>query len=171
MSAWITLSPKDIAVADEVGTRRRQAAIIRNRTQKNNRTDDAKTLLQTDIEGARCEKAGQLCFAPVEWHSQLVDDPRGLPDLDDFIDVKGTSYPAGRLIVQRDNNKDWAYLLVRSHKHPVYEIVGWMWGHQAQLEEHIMELEPGRPAHCIGGKILNPLSELYEELRIRQAFR
>lgn len=127
-SAWLILDPDIIARCDALAHRRREAAILRGRPAKNN----AAQSVGPDILGTRCECAGWLYFWPkCHWHAWL-EDVRGKPDLDDFIDVKGRPESWNDLIVQTDDPKDWAYLYVGAWDHPKYHIVGWCWGWEAK---------------------------------------
>jgi hypothetical protein len=141
---YVELGPKQIAFSDEVGRMRRRAAIARGRAANNGMEGTEDELVLQDICGARCECAGWKYLSPCTWHHGVVDDIHSLPDLNDWIEIKGTDkYDYPTLIVPpKDKNTkqppplEWAYVLVNGKNHPIYEIVGWQWGHEFLNDAH-----------------------------------
>jgi len=167
MVSWLTLDDEQTAHADHVARMRQDSAVKHRRKPKNGAPLDAGSQIRINYEGARAERAGKAYLDFVFWH-ELADDLRNLPDLHDFIDVKGTILAMGNLVVQLDDPAHWAYLLVRIHRFPQCEVTGWAWGHEAQKPQLREELQKGRPAYVMRHG-LRPPSELYDELRRRQA--
>jgi hypothetical protein len=160
----ITLEPKHIDFADNNVARRRQAAAVeRNRQAHNGAPIDPAAALGIHILGARCECAGYLWFKlngiSLHWHT-FAQEVGGLPDLGDFVDVKGCRKGWHKLIVQQDDPDDWAYLLVLGHDHPRYQMAGWMWGWEAKQERYWSDPAGDRPAFFIKQGLLRPLAEL-----------
>jgi hypothetical protein len=102
-----------------------------------------------DVMGARCERAAKICFEPIVWHKFVADHELGnVPDLGDFIDVKGTNYAEPWLKVPAHKIKNhWAYLCVSAADHPYYWIAGWLWGHELAQQQHLKF--PERPAFSV----------------------
>ena len=117
----------------------------------------------TFISAARAASSGTTTPVSRRWLN-------GIPDIEDFIDVKGRREGWHDLMVGDDDPPDWAYVLVRCHEHPRYEIVGWCWGREALL---VPMIDPagGRPSHFItqDDPIMKPISELLAEVKRRQA--
>lgn len=128
--------------------------------------------LPLDIAGTRGECVGYVRFKPVKWHV-WADDVRGLPDLDDFIDVKAIVQPHHRLVVLKKANPEWAFLLVDGSAHPVWRLVGWLWGWEAQREEFLLSYRGGHQAYFVDPARVpfRPVAELEVVLRERQARR
>jgi hypothetical protein len=166
---WITLEQRHIEVADKAALARRNAAREHNRKPVNGAPIEHNAGLKIDILGCRCEAAAKLWANPVEWHA-FAERVTDLPDLHDFIDVKGIDHGWHSLIVQKGSPKDWAYLLVNGEEHPRYCIMGWVWGHEAKQEQFWGDPKGGRPAYFIRqhNPILKPPAELLVELRKRQ---
>lgn len=109
-----------------------------------------------NITGARCERAAKICFDPIEWHKILNDgdDMMNIPDLGDFIDVKGTQYAEPWLKVPAYKiKKHWAYLCVSAADHPYYWIAGWLWGHELAVRDNLKF--PERPAYTVEAAALH----------------
>jgi len=164
-SIWITLGPQQIACADEIARKRQGAAVLRQRPAHNGAPVDYERALSINVSGARCEMAGWKWLRPIKWHA-LAEDIGSLPDLGDFIDVKGISKSRHKLIVQKNDPPDWAYLLICSEQHPRYEIVGWLWGREAQQERYWGDPAGGRPAFFVNG----PLRDCEELIELTRAY-
>lgn len=63
------------------------------------------------------------------------------------IDLKGTQYPEGGLIVKTWHPSSWAYVLVTpaSRWSSVLVCRGWVWGHEAQQPRWVDAPDPTRP--------------------------
>ena len=163
----ILLSPEDIALADAVAHKRQAAAEAKGRISGNGGATRGSVALRNHIFGARCELAGKKYLDPIKWNdfSEIVNND--LPDLGDFIDVKGITQRHHRLVVQKKDRNDWAYLLVSSQHHPWYLGFGWLWGHEAKDERFWDDPVGGRAAFFVNTKLkpLRPPSELLAIVR------
>lgn len=167
-SVWITLEREHIEFADDLARRWLESATSKNRPPTNGAPTDRKKAHKLDIIGARCEAAAKLYLNPVKWN--ICENIGGkIPDFEDWIDVKGRSKCTYDLCVQIKGNPWWAYLLVYGDKHPLYEIVGWCWGFEAQWTR-ITDPAGGRPGHFVkrDAPVMKPPKTLFNELRDRQ---
>lgn len=164
----VTLSDFQDDYAAMVARRRREAAVEKDRPARNGCPEDPEKAFAYDLLGARCECAAYIALKPCKWNrfSQRVDD---LPDIDDWIDVKGSSKAWYDLPIQKKGKPHWGYLLVCSHGHPNYKLVGWAWGSEGMLRENWRTPPGGYPAFFLGQKRLRPLDDLIFEMRRRQA--
>ena len=169
MTAWLCLAPDQTEEADAVARARRLAAIERGRVGRNNAPMENVAATKLDIVGARAEIVGKFYLDPVEWHA-LADEVDNLPDLDDFIDVKGRQGRNDDVIIQAGSEDQWAYLAVYIDKHPWCELHGWAWGYELKQQQWWRDPTGCRPAFFVPktAKIFRPMSELYNELRKRQ---
>jgi hypothetical protein len=170
----IKLEPIHIERADHFARRRQAAAIERNRQPHNGAPVEPIAAMSIQVLGVRCEIAGKLYLNPVTWNA-FSARIHNLPDLEDWIDVKGRSKRRHDLMVQIGAPPNWAYLLVRAHNHPVYEISNWCWGYEARtVPISDPSGESGKrsgPAHFIPANhpVMKPPEELFAEVRRRQA--
>lgn len=164
----IRLSEAETEIADRVGKRRQEIAVAKNRSSRNVNIGDESASLAANIRGARAEVAAKVFLNPVVWHALTDGKIEGLPDLGDFIDVKSMAKPHHSLLVQADNNSDFAYFLVDVSAPPLYVMIGWMWGHEAKQPDFWDETLVV-PSYRIKGDLLprKPLS-LFLEVRRRQ---
>ena len=141
------LSDAMTAEADHVAHQRQRNAIEEGRTPGNNLVAGPNDL-ELHIRGARGERAAKIVFDPIVWHKFKTGTLDGLPDLDDFIDVKTVSYDEHVLLVPAHKIvKPWAYVLVSAAAHPYYWIAGWIWGHELARPEFLRF--PDRPAYAM----------------------
>lgn len=153
---YITLSQKHLVEADKVGIARRENAIALHRKDSSGLKISGQAAIDADVWAARGELAGKLALDPINWHSEIVDDPTDLPDLSDFIDVKTVLEDRRRLIVETSKVRDkWAYLLVSGETHPEYWVAGWLWGHQIR-EHKTGSLRSGSLVHIVEHAELAP---------------
>ncbi len=123
------------------------------------------------IAGLPGEVAGKLYLNPVIWNAfRSYGSIHNLADLEDWIDVKTRTKSWHDLIVQEDDPPGWAYLLVYSNRHPVYQIVGWCWGWEAQQKKFWDDPAGGRAAYFVkrAETIMKPPEELFAIVRQRQ---
>ena len=165
---WIRLEKLHIDFADDLAARRRGAALEIERGAREGHEIE-RPEFDLEVLGARCEAAGKLFLNPVKWHA-FSRTVRDLPDLDDFIDVKGAPQAHHSLLVQEGQPDNFAYLLILGHAHPDYEIVGWAWGWECKKDRELSDPVGGMPAYFVGQdeSILKPPDELREILRERQ---
>jgi hypothetical protein len=169
--------PIDIVVEQEwfchrTAWQRRQIAVRKDRVPGNGAPTEFDKAWAYDFLGTHGECAGYLYYKPCTWH-HLRDSIYKLPDLDDFIDVKTREQKWHSLVVQKNDPKDWAYVLACGHEHPRYWLIGWCWGEEAQQEKYWADPAGGRPAYFVkpNDPILRPIPSLTPELRRRQRVR
>lgn len=172
MTAWVKLDQRHIEEAERVAIARQASAVKNRRPAHNGAPDAASQALAIHVTGARCELAAKIYFDPVKWNALAGDGQslKGLPDLDNFIDVKGRTKHWHSLIVQRDDADDWAYVLVFAAREDFFALTGWCWGHEAKQQSFWGDPAGGRAAYFIpaDAKIMKPMSWLFDELRRRQ---
>lgn len=168
----IELKQQHTDFTDPLARRRMDAAVERNRQPNNNApANDTEEAFALVVMGTRCECAAYLWAKPVKWHT-FADDVRDLPDLHDFINVKGTSRSTDSLLVKSDEPDHWAYLLVLPWpRHPLYRIRGWLWGHEAKQVQWWRDPVGDRPAYFVPQLELRGPEELLIFLRMRQEGR
>ena len=157
-------TPDVIEYADNVAAVRQGTAFLKQRLNANGLIGSFDQLLTVHRKGARCEAAGKLYLNPIRWHA-LAEKIKGLPDLGDFIDVKGCERETDRLILQRDGLDDFAYLQV-FNRHPDYLIGKWVWGFEGKQEQFWDDPKGGRPAYFVTP--WRDPEELVAEVRRRQ---
>jgi hypothetical protein len=157
---YAKLDQYKLAQADRIARARHQYARLVGRQDHLPKEADK---LAEDLLGARCERAGWVFFPWLEWHSEIVRDVSELPDLGNFIDVKGVRLDRHQLLVPVTSIKPhWAYLLVSAQNHPYYWIAGWKWGDELIAKAQVMF---ARPAYAWPSDKLNPLRTLQEIAR------
>jgi hypothetical protein len=155
--------------ADAVAAMRHGSAYIKNRKNKNNLVGDFDDLLWLNRVGTRCEAAAKIYLNPIRWHA-FEERITGLPDLGDFIDVKGRSRERYDLPVQKDDEDHFAYLLVTAERHPDYLIWGWCYGYEAKQDHFWDDPKGNRPAYFVPktDPVLRSPEELRDEVRARE---
>jgi hypothetical protein len=164
----ITLTPEIIEYADNIAALRQGTAFLKKRPNTNGLIGSFDKLLAIHRMGARCEAAGKLYFNPIRWHA-FAERIKGLPDLGNFIDVKGRAREFHNLIVQKDDEDDFAFILVCAERHPDYTLCGWLWGFEAKRPEFWDDPAGGRPAFFVPPAVLREPEELLAEVRRREA--
>lgn len=169
----ITLTPKQIDYADNIGRGRRETAIDNGRKQRANASTEPEIAMSRDLQGARGEAACYIWLSPVIWDKQLVRGKMPAtkkPDFDNFIDIKTATESHHGLIVLQGDNENWAYVLVLANEHPTYSIAGWLWGHECKQDKYLKEITPGRgKTYLIPQRdVVRSPQSLIEELRRRQ---
>jgi hypothetical protein len=159
----IDLAPEHIEFATDLGKRRFDCAMREGRTS----TNHGPNTVEMHINGAIAECVVYLRLKPIKWHVSAVYRGK-VADLEDFIDAKAVQTAHHCLIVQHSDPAHWAYVLVDGSMHPRHEIVGWLWGHEAQVHP-ITDPHGGRPAHFIPRDKLHEPRTLIPILRKRQA--
>jgi hypothetical protein len=170
MSAWVTLMADDVADGHELAGMRRQSGIDRNRPAENGAPTQADEAMRLDLIGAMAEEAGYVYFRPVKWAKFISGRLNNEPDFHDFIEMKGRPQSWHELPIQRKGIPDRAYVLALGHNHPVWELVGWCWGHEGMRAEFLKDPAGGRPAYFVPQEIVRrrQMGELFEILRRRQ---
>src|SRR5580704_5279776 len=132
------LLPGHVKFAFDTGQRRMEEA------EKYNRNDRGLRSLHTRAQNLHREQyscAGEMALwiycQPCVWHALAPPGTcfSALPDINDDVDAKTVDKAHHALIVPIDPKKpnggikpDWAYVLVKSHRHPIYELHGWVLG-------------------------------------------
>jgi hypothetical protein len=163
-----TLTPADITYCDGIARRRTDAAVRKHRVGVNGGPTG---VLAVDRLGVYGEFAAKRFFDPVKWHDYSDGEVTGLPDLDDFIDVKTAHHAWHKLVVQRNSNERFAYLLVYPIDACTFNICGWIWGHEAMDPGYWSDPVGWRPAYFVPQQRLYNLPSLFSILRERQAKR
>ena len=167
----IVLPDHVIKFADELGHDRFTNARHAGREKSNNGFNK----LEDDINGARAEAAGYLWLRPIIEPIIGADRFKGfwklsrtyegkVADLAGFIDAKAIVEQRNRLMVQKTQPPDWAYLLVDGSEHPRHVICGWLWGHEAQKIPLTDPTGKGRWAHFVSKERLRTPESLIPEV-------
>ena len=168
-----TMGPNLAAYCEALGTARQDSAEALNLSATNNECLSREARLPAHIFGAKCEGIAWSWLKPIKWNILTTETfIKGQPDLiagPIKIDVKGIHQPSHSLLVQQDADPDWAYLLILG-QHPNYQILGWLWGHEAK-QSPIKELQPNRPAHVTNQAALFPPDKLFEMVAIERQRR
>lgn len=167
----IMLDIGQIARADKTSIRSHISAMAKKRPPKNGAPNSLLASLRMHRVGTRTEMAGWLFCCretglDLTWN-EYAESLHGLADIEDWIDVKGISNVNHRLILQKDDPDQWAYLLVSSHAHPRYEILGWVWGKMAKKSGITDPSKRGRPAYFVDRGLLRPVEELVDGIKWR----
>jgi hypothetical protein len=188
MGLWepekIVLLPKRIEWNEGVGRERYDKAIARDATPRNGNPTEEKEALRRIIISLHGEAACMLYLNKVKpglkWHFEPLDDPRGQIDLDDFIDVKTSSFNHYRLVVQPGEPDEWAYVHATVEDLPCVWLHHWCWGREAKERDKdgkplYWEAKRGKvegAAHFVSNNApcLKPMSELRKELVRRSSF-
>ena len=122
----ITLTEKQIEEVRDVAERQYKNAVLGGNKNRHGLAKDQGR--EKDIQLAFNGLCGELAvasFLEVPWNPWLQKNG----DIGHSIEVRTTAYPQGRLIWRPSTDKTTgAYTLVRSHKFPEFEIVGWVTG-------------------------------------------
>jgi hypothetical protein len=168
MSAWLILPDDWIAEADEVAVKRHDNARRNNRQPRNGAPDDDEAALGLSILGTRCERACKAYLDPIYWHAFVENGITNLPDLGDFIDAKGVPTDSRRIVLQKDDKEDWAYVLVSAQRHPLYLLKGWAWGNEIKRDEYWRDpTGNNRHAYFYDGE-LRAMGDLFDIVRGRK---
>lgn len=166
MDAFVTLSEYQIGFADGIAYARRKSAIENDRKPRNGSPTDRKKAMGRDTLGTRSEAAGHV-WTGLNWNA-LATRISGLPDLGDWIDIKGRSKAHYDLPVPKDGKPHWAYVLVDASAHPVYRIVGWLMGEEAMLDKFWDDPSGEGPAFFVPQNKLHTPQDLLAEIAKRK---
>jgi len=113
-----------------------------------------------EVLGARCERAACVFFPGEEWHKFTTGSVSKLPDLGEFIDVKGVPFDRYELLVPCPKlNPDFAYVFISAEYHPYYWLAGWEWGSE-------MAKAPVKHKRPCYAKAVGALRKIHELQRI-----
>jgi hypothetical protein len=166
---WLRFKPWNTDRADTAARKRRQNAIDEGRIPARGLEVDIARQMEMERDGARAELAGKLFLDPVFWHDFKKGPLDNTPDLENWIDVKGTMKMHHRMPVPRITERGhrfWAYLLVYGGQHPDYCILKWCWGWEAMAR--VRATDPTKYIEQSEFFMKDP-QELYDLVRVRQA--
>lgn len=126
MSQKIELTKEQIDEARDTAERHYQNAVIGGNKNRHGLPQDQgrERDIQLAYEGL-CGELAVCTLLGLPWNPWLQKDG----DIGKAIEVRATKYPSGRLIWRPSTDKPTsAYVLVRSHKFPILEVVGWIVG-------------------------------------------
>lgn len=158
----ITLTLAQVASADTLARMRQNSAVSNRRRTGNGATSEPTQALNMHIMGARAEMAARIYLGPVEWNAYTDGSVHGLPDFQDWIDVRGRAKDYYELIVKPADRPDLAYVLISTEKHPTYWLRGWVWGSEAKNPRFWKDPGTGRPAFFVPAQELRPMHEMYD---------
>jgi hypothetical protein len=168
----VTLRPDQIDWCIRQANRRQNNAVTRGRMPMNGAPTNDEEARFLHMVGFYGEMAGNLYLIPKVWNFFKDGDLRGLPDYEDWIDMKTNKrrYSVNHLIVQRSDPPHWAYILSYPDPHPTYCMVGWCFGCEARCDDYFGELSRGRPAYNVPhtASILKPMRLLWGMVRREQ---
>jgi hypothetical protein len=163
----IELSEEHEVFCTDLANDRQGGAELNNRQPRNNTPNDHDAALDFHQLGTRGECGGYLYFKPCQWFLGRHHNRNGLPDIDDFIDIKTSRIRT--LFVQVDDAPTWAYALATYEK-PFVLLWGWCWGSEAKRPEFLRPSFGGRnDAYTI--KLDNPILKPMDTLQTIQRER
>jgi hypothetical protein len=127
----IKLSPGDVAYA----TTEAVARFNYNRSKGNDATRGAAPTWVEQIAREISGALGEIAIA--RWQDKFpfsLFNDRKDGDVGEF-EVRTTAYSTGKLLVNSDDNPVRKYLLVTLPDHYTANIVGWMYGYEAQIKQ------------------------------------
>jgi len=169
----VTLTLEQVVYAERIGRMRRELAVKRNRSHRNNLTMSDEAAMAMNVRSAVGECAVHQLFPWLEWHEYSeADDLSDLADIGDFIDVKTPHQEpdeAPRRLLAFTWHDDWVYVLCLPIGRNRFRIMGWVWGREFK-DAPCVELQPGRPCRMVEPVIppLHPIRELQELALTRQ---
>ena len=136
---FVTLTPAEMSDATDIGERRNRVAVAAGIQSKYGAgRDDARLhILGAMGECAFCKQLN------IPW-PRYINTYKHKPNVGEY-DVQCRSEAHYELMVRPDNNMDWKYVLVLGPRPPLFEIVGWKWGRDAQRDDWLKSYG-GRPA-------------------------
>lgn len=129
MKRTVKLEFYEIYMGATVGVARRLASLKRGKTNKVENKDFG---WHTDIESA-CAEVAVAKHLNIFWDGSI--NTFSLPDVGEF-QVKHTQHPKGRLIIRKDLDPDFHYILVTG-THPHYTLHGFLLGAEGMKDEYL----------------------------------
>jgi len=168
---WIELSQDNIDWIDRKSHKQTLARWNDGARAQGGQPADLDVQIAEGRMGARGEAAVQKWIGKmVKWRilEPMVYGENRKPDFGDDIDAKTVNYQRAQLWLTPNCPPDWIYILVSSHAHPRYRIIGWCYGREMMLQEYWNKDAPREPAWVINqdNPILSPAS-LYEMIALR----
>lgn len=170
---WITLSLQEIEWVDRVSDEQSVARHSEGAQPQGGQPADLDVRIAEGRMGTRGEAAVRKWLGnKIRWRILEPWEPGGRkPDFGDDIDVKTVHYQRAQLWLTPDCPPEWIYILVSSHAHPRYRIIGWCYGKEMMLQEHWNPDAPRDPAWVINqdNPILKSPASLHEMIRARSS--
>ena len=108
---------------------------------------------QIDVEGVLCEAAAAKALGvPYEPVVGMLDTDLG--DVAPGVQVRGTKYPQGSLLVH-DSDRDRDKFILVTGKYGIYDMRGWIHAEHGKLP-HLWKVYKGRGAYWVGQQFLKP---------------
>jgi hypothetical protein len=120
-------------------------------------------LFQYQVMGDLCTRSAAEALG-ASWHgTEVVRDPKdlgpGRPNVGKDIQVRGTSYLTGRLLLQPTDFDDNVFILV-VNRCPDFDLMGWMYGHEGKQDKFWREVVHRRPCYWVPSKALHHMLTL-----------
>ena len=152
----VVLSKTELLQGGICGIRRRTESIRQNL--RGSKVSDSGW--GADVEGALAEMA--FCKATGVYWEPTVNTFKA-PDVGDLIQIRGTSYQEGRLIVRSGDDPFHIFVLVTIYRDH-FRVVGWMFGHEAKKPLYIANPNArGADCYMVPQNDLHDVSTLPEE--------
>ncbi len=146
---------------------RRIRAIELNRKHKYGAKKTGIEAIYMDMEGCFAELAAALALGLI-WPGEH-DTPDYPGDLIDGLQVRGTTYKSGKLILHPSDRDDHTFVLVCG-KCPTYNVVGWIAAEDGKDEQYWCDpTGRGRHAYFVPQNVLRPMYELKDQLEPQPA--
>jgi len=168
----ITLTPEEEAYADAVAHRR-------NAENRRVGRRDGKVVANSigiDLQGARSELAVAKALG-LKWDGKFLRNEAWLKwrveghDVGP-LEIRSTHHPNGRLLLHPKDPDESPFILVLTHKRPVYILAGWYFGRDGKKNEWWWDPGYGRPCYFVPREQMKPMSTLEipkdEALRVVQ---
>ena len=112
---------------------------------------------QIDVEGVLTEGAAALALGvPYKPVVGELDSLWG--DIAEGIQVRGTKYATGSLLIHDRDQDDHAFILVTGI-YGIYDIRGWIWGKEGKKKKY-WKVHKGRGAYWVPQESLRPIDTL-----------
>lgn len=162
---FVTLTEEQLSSANQVAQKRNQVHRRAGRA-------DGKVLadsLEIDKMGAAAELAVSLSLG-FPWDGRLFSNDQWLIWRDTGhdtgpLEVRSTKHPNGRLILHPKDHDKSPFVLVRLHRFPVFDIVGWCFGEDGKQKPYWHDVGYGRPCFFVPNQELRPIDKLLELFR------
>jgi hypothetical protein len=152
----VRLTDEEIALADDAARLRQENADRQRIGDAHGYTGDG---LAAHVQGARAEVAVAR-FLDVEWTAAAVPEFRQVEFDVGHLQVRSTPRPNGRLIVHPGDPDNQPFVLVRSHRDPVFVLVGWVYGEEAKQRAWWTAPASGRPCYLVPNERLRAMAFL-----------
>jgi hypothetical protein len=129
----VQLTSSELMLAGVIGSARHTASLQRGREDQHGYA--GQDPWQIHIEGA----AGEIAFCKafgIYWPASVNTFKRA--DVPPDIQIKTRSKASYDLIVRRNDDPDYRYVLVTGTA-PAYQLRGWIWGREARQDEFLAE--------------------------------